>query len=154
MPPSSTGAAQQHEEVLAAAARAEEAVARWGQEGAPSQESCVERLTALGKLVGEHLDEEEEKLLPLCAAQVTTEEWGAQPPHGMALFSGDKVRLIIGLIRQRMSESQRRDMLAHMPPPAVEMWTGFGEKAFTQLIAEVGAPWRRAGAPRRGRARP
>ncbi len=28
-------------------------------------------------------------------------------------------------------------MLEHMPPPAVEMWTSFGEQAFKDLSTEV-----------------
>ena len=28
-------------------------------------------------------------------------------------------------------------MLEHMPPPALEMWTGFGEQAFKDYSAEV-----------------
>jgi hypothetical protein len=39
-----------------------------------------------------------------------------------------------------MTQAQRDDMIAHMPPPAVDMWTGFGEAAFKQLMAEVGPP--------------
>ena len=58
----------------------------------------------------------------------------------MASFDGDKVWLILGLIRQRMTQGQRDQMLAVMPPPAIEMWHGFGEETFISLIADVGAP--------------
>ena len=54
----------------------------------------------------------------------------AAPGHGMANFHGDKIWLILGLIRVRMTEEQRAAMLEHMPPPALETWTGFGEQAF------------------------
>ena len=39
-----------------------------------------------------------------------------------------------------MTRAQHDEMIANMPPPAVEMWNGFGEKAFNKLVAEVGAP--------------
>jgi hypothetical protein len=39
-----------------------------------------------------------------------------------------------------MTQEQRDQMLAHMPPPAVEMWTSVGEQAYKNLVAEVGAP--------------
>jgi hemerythrin-like domain-containing protein len=133
-------AAEQHEAVLASAAEAERAVAAWAKEGPSSQAAASGRLSTLGDLLGEHLDEEEQNLLPLCAANLTAEEWGAQPPRGISLFAGDKIWLILGLIRQRMTDTQRQDMLTHMPPPAVEMWTGFGEQAFNELMADVGAP--------------
>ena len=83
----------------------------------------------------EHLDEEERLGLPLAAEYLSAEEWGRLPGHGLAAFDGDKVWLILGLIRERMNEDQRAAMLAHMPPPAVDMWTGFGEQAFNELAA-------------------
>ena len=62
---------------------------------------------------------------------------GCPPGHGMANFHGDKIWLILGLIRERMNDEQRAAMLEHMPPPAVEMWTGFGEQAFKDYSAVV-----------------
>lgn len=133
-------AAAQHEEVRVAVDGAEVAVASWADQGERQQGHCAERLAALGSLLGRHLDEEEGQILPLCAAHLSAEEWGAQPGHGMALFSGDKIWLILGLIRQRMTAAQRQEMSAHMPPPAREMWSGFGERAFDELITRVGPP--------------
>ncbi len=75
--------------------------------------------------------------MSLCAENLSLEEWGALPGHGMAAFQGDKIWLILGLIRQRMNDAQRAAMLEHMPPPAVEMWTGFGEQAFKDLSTQV-----------------
>ncbi len=74
---------------------------------------------------------------PLAAEYLSAEEWGQLPGHGLAAFDGDKVWLILGLIRERMNEEQREAMLSHMPPPAVQMWTGFGEHAFNELAAQV-----------------
>ena len=88
------------------------------------------------QLVG-HLDTEETTLLPLCGANLSPEEWGAIPGHALASYRGDKVWLILGLIRERMNDEQRAAMLEHMPPPARDMWTGFGQQAFKDLSAEV-----------------
>ena len=60
----------------------------------------------------------EATLLPLCGANLSPEEWGAIPAHALATYRGDKVWLILGLIRERMNEEQRAAMLEHMPPPA------------------------------------
>jgi hypothetical protein len=42
-----------------------------------------------------------------------------------------------------MTDNQRAAMLAHMPPPALDMWTGFGEQAYKDyssvVVVEVGA---------------
>lgn len=132
--------ANQHADVLELVGKAETSVGSWkaGTEGA--QERCASDLSKLGDSLNHHLDEEELEVLPLCAQNLTVEEWGAQPGHGMALFAGDKIWLVIGLIRQRLTQAQRDEMLVNMPPPAVEMWTSFGEQAFNELIAQVGLP--------------
>ncbi len=130
--------AEQHKEALELLTQARSALAAWPAAGNESaQKAAEEDLVALHTHLVEHLDEEEAKVLPLAAENLSVEEWGALPGHGMANFHGDKIWLILGLIRQRMNEQQKADMLAHMPPPAVEMWTGFGEQAFKDYSAEV-----------------
>ena len=54
------------------------------------------RSMALHDQLVRHLDEEEERVLPLAAANLSMEEWGALPGHGMANFHGDKIWLILG----------------------------------------------------------
>ncbi len=73
-------------------------------------------------MIGEHL---------------TIEEWGELPGHAMRNYPGDRIWLVLGLVRENMTRSQRDMMLAHMPPPAVEMWTTKGEGAFTTYMGEV-----------------
>ena len=77
------------------------------------------------------------EILPLAAANMTVEEWGELPGHAMGSFQGDKIWLIMGLIRENFSPQQRDQMLAHMPPPAVQMWETMGESSFKSMIAEV-----------------
>ena len=130
--------AEQHEEALALLAEARSSLAAWPAGDAAAQKAAAERLEALcARIWSEHLDEEEQNVLPLAAANLSVEEWGALPGHGMANFHGDKIWLILGLIRERMTDEQRADMLEHMPPPAVEMWTGFGEQAFKDYSSVV-----------------
>jgi hypothetical protein len=119
-------------------AAAQEAVATWAaRPDASSAERAGDALDSLGRELSAHLDDEEQVALPLCAGLLSPEEWGALPGHGMANFTGDKIWLILGLIRENMTPEQRDLMLAHMPPPAVEMWTSMGEAAFTQYRAAL-----------------
>lgn len=129
--------AEQHHEALELLEQARAALIAWPDGDAAAQAAAQERLVALGSHLDEHLLEEEEKILPLAASHVSPPEWGQMPAHGMATFEGDKIWLILGLIRERMTEGQRAAMLEHMPPPAVEMWTGFGEQAFKDYSAVV-----------------
>jgi iron-sulfur cluster repair protein YtfE (RIC family) len=129
--------AEQHHEALALLDEARAALAAWPGGDAAAQETAQARLDQLGAHLGAHLSEEEQHVLPLAADNLSMAEWGALPEHGMANFHGDKIWLILGLIRERMTEEQRAAMLAHMPPPAVEMWAGFGEQAFKDYSTVV-----------------
>ena len=97
----------------------------------------MDSLEALRSQLVSHLDVEEARALPLSAENIEAEEWGQLPGHTLAGYQGDKVWLILGLIRERMTDEQRARMLANMPPPARDMWTGFGENAFNELSSEV-----------------
>lgn len=123
-----------HKEALALLEVAQSSLAAWpGSGDAASQTAVAESLEALCVHLNAHLTREENEALPLCGEQLTMEEWGSLPGHAMASFQGDKIWLILGLIRERMNDGQRAAMLEHMPPPAVEMWTTFGEQAFKEL---------------------
>ena len=127
----------QHHEALALLQEAQTALAAWPSGDAAAQQVAQERLDALGSHLLEHLAEEEQKVLPLASEYLSMEEWGQLPGHGLANFHGDKIWLILGLIRERMTDDQRAAMMAHMPPPALEMWTGFGEQAFKDYSSVV-----------------
>ncbi len=130
----------QHADVVGLIERSHAALGAWAGGEPAAQEESAAALGDLDTRLEEHLSDEERQLLPLCADNVTLEEWGALPGHALGAFSGDKVWLILGLIRHQMTQDQRDAMLAHMPPPAVEMWTTMGEQAYKNLIAEVGPP--------------
>ena len=129
--------AAQHEAAMILLATARQWLAAWPGGGHAVQLEVVGALGALRAQLVEHLDEEERIGLPLVGDYLSAEEWGQLPGHGLRAFDGDKVWLILGLIRQRMNEGQRAAMLLNMPPPVVDMWTGFGEHAFNDLAAEV-----------------
>jgi iron-sulfur cluster repair protein YtfE (RIC family) len=129
--------AEQHHEALALLESAKTALAAWPGGDAAAQQAAQARLDALCSHLGDHLSEEEQKVLPMAGQYLSMEEWGLLPGHGMANFHGDKIWLILGLIRERMTDGQRAAMMAHMPPPALEMWTGFGEQAFKEYSTVV-----------------
>ena len=128
-----------HEKALSLLAGARTSLAAWpGTDGdAAAQSAVVDSVESLRTQLVAHLDREETYALPLCSENISIEEWAQLPGHALAGYHGDKVWLILGLIRQRMTNAQRARMLFHMPPPARDMWTSFGENAFNELSAEV-----------------
>jgi hypothetical protein len=127
----------EHKEAIALLTAAQGSLAAWAAGDGDAGGAVVDDLAALRAQLVPHLDREEAEGMPLCAANLSAEEWGALPGHAMANFQGDKIWLILGLIRERLTEPQRAAMLEHMPPPAVDMWTGFGEQAFNELSGQV-----------------
>jgi len=138
-----TRMATQHTEVLGRLQETKDAVSGWSETGDQRAVEAAGALAGLGDALAVHLDEEEAAVLPLAGKHLTMEEWGALPGHGMANFRGDKVWLIMGLIRENFTPVQRDAMLEHMPPPARAMWENMGESAFTTMITEVRQPARR-----------
>jgi hypothetical protein len=132
--------AEQHVASHEPAADAEAAIAAWGLVAdSDSSSQALVKLQTLGDALLPHLDEEEALLLPLVAEQVTADEWAELPRHGMQTFAGDNIWLILGLIREQMSDSQLAAMNEAMPPPIFEAWQGVGESSFQTFVGELRA---------------
>jgi hypothetical protein len=128
----------QHLGVLAAIDAAERAIATWRAEpSAANRDATVAALAGLDAELTPHLDEEEREILPIAAQHINVAEWGQLPEHGMKNFAGDKMWLIMGLIREQMTEDQKANMDAHMPPPMLEFWRNEGEGLFTDYVAAL-----------------
>jgi hypothetical protein len=103
------------------------------------RERCPDQAGLLDELAEQH----DEALTKLRAARQWLAAWpGAGDSAQLEVVSalGElRTHLVehLGLIRERMNEEQRVAMLAHMPQPAVDMWTGFGEHAFNELASQV-----------------
>jgi len=133
-------AESQHQEIHQPLERAQAALRAW--EAGPDAQQSAGLVGALGELetgLVAHLDNEERTVLPLIGEHLTLQEWGELPGHAMRNYPGERIWLVLGLVRENMTQAQRDVMLAHMPPPAVEMWTAKGEAAFDAYMGEVRA---------------
>jgi len=132
--------AGQHEGVLAALQKAQARLTEWRVD--PQVEAGAQLAAALAELGAElarHLDEEERVILPIAAQHITAPEWGELPQHGMQHFEGDKIWLIMGLIREQMSPEQIAVMEREMPPPVLEFWNNAGRGMFEAFVADLRA---------------
>jgi hypothetical protein len=130
--------AAQHKDVLTSLEAAEAQVAAWRASGSTADgEKVAAAVDALGVILLSHLDQEEAFVVPLAAKHMTAPEWGQLPSHGMRTFDGDRLWLILGLVREQMRPDQIAIMEAHMPPPLLEMWQTFGSDQFTRFMTDV-----------------
>jgi hypothetical protein len=128
----------QHAEVLGDLAAAQERAAAFRASPHAGAGATLDgALARLNASLIPHLDEEEEIAMPIAAKYINVAEWGELPGHGMANFTGDKLWLIIGLIREQMTPSQIADMDTHMPPPVADFWANSGQHLFTDFVGEL-----------------
>lgn len=114
------------------------ALTRWmSSHDQASADELAAPIGRLGSVLIPHLDKEERDIVPLISDHLSAEEWGQMPGHALAAFDGNKIWLILGLIRENMTQEQRDAMLAHMPPPPRDMWINFGNAAFDDFVAEL-----------------
>jgi len=127
----------QHADVVGLMLAANQSVDSWEVKGDSEAPETLRSLRALDDVLAPHLDQEEAEIVPLAAEHLSVEEWGSLPGHAMGNFEGDKIWLIMGLIRENFTQDQRDAMLENMPPPARQMWQNMGEASFNELIAQV-----------------
>jgi hypothetical protein len=130
--------AAQHAAVLEDIVAAEERIGAF--RAAPTADTAAGLASSLAVLdasLVSHLDEEEAIAMPIAAKYINVAEWGELPEHGIRYFTGDKVWLILGLIREQMTDSQRANMDEHMPPPLAEFWAQSGEQLFTEYVGAL-----------------
>ncbi|MGH9107727.1 MAG: hemerythrin domain-containing protein [Acidimicrobiales bacterium] len=122
-----SGMISEHHNIHVALDKAASSVSDWATSTEPAgARGLASALAGLGEKLVPHLDEEEEAILPPCSEHLTIEEWGEMPGHALAHYGGDKIWLILGLLRRHMTQTQRGAMLEHMPPPARDMWINRG----------------------------
>lgn len=128
----------QHKLLNEPMATAKSALAAWqAAPSAASGDAVSGAITEVSDTLLPHLAEEETQVLPIASCYLTPEEWGVLPGHALQNFAGDKPWLAVGLIREHLTEEQRAEMLASMPPPVQQLWTDQWEPAYTGFIAGV-----------------
>ncbi len=114
------------------------AIATW--RASPSVEGGHEVISLIGTIdavLRPHLDDEETTVLPIASAWISQDEWARLPGHALQSFSADKPWLALGLVRERLTEEQKDQMLSGMPQQLQTVWTEQWEPAFTAFITRV-----------------
>ena len=71
----------------------------------------------LNGVLQSHLDDEEQKVVPLAAVTLTQEEWDAVGAHSRAGIPKNKMPIAMGMILEPLDESDRAYMKSHLPAP-------------------------------------
>ena len=136
-------ASDQHQGVLTDLANAEERLATWREHPDTDRGAkLAAALSTLGANLVVHLDNEEKTILPLVEEHLTVDEWHELSAHGMQT-GGQRAPhlmwLVIGLIRDEMTDGMRAGMDAGMPPPVHDFWVNQGEQMYREFIGKLRA---------------
>ena len=108
----------QHVEVNGAIETVTETCAAW--RGAPSADTAAALAKALDDLntvLQPHLDDEEQKIVPLAAVTLTEQEWVAMGDHARDGIPKNMMPVAFGLLLEPLNDADKAFMKSHLPAP-------------------------------------
>jgi hypothetical protein len=108
----------EHQLIKTALDAASAACAAWRQRpSAETGEALAAALDQLNVVTQRHLDDEEQKVVPLAAVTLTQQEWDALGKHGVAQIPRNKRGIAFGMILDPLGEDDRGYMMRVLPAP-------------------------------------
>ena len=106
----------EHQLIKTALNAAAAACAAWRQRpSAETGEALAAALDQLNVVTRRHLDDEEQKVVPLAAVTLTQQEWDALGKHGVAQIPRNKRGIAFGMILDPLSADDRGYMMRVLP---------------------------------------
>jgi hemerythrin-like domain-containing protein len=108
----------EHELIRKALDAASAACTTWRREpSTETGEALAAALDDLNSVAQRHLDDEEEKIVPLAAVTVTQQEWDALGEHAVAQIPRAKKAIAFGMLLEPLNDADRAHMKRVLPPP-------------------------------------
>ena len=108
----------EHALIKTALESASAACAAWRERpSAETGEALAAALDQLNTVAQRHLDDEEQKIVPLAAVTLTQQEWDALGKHGVAQIPRNRRGIAFGMILDPLGEADRAYMKGFLPPP-------------------------------------
>jgi hypothetical protein len=108
----------EHQVIATALDAASAACATWRQQpSAETGEALAAALDHLNEVVQPHLDDEEQKVVPLAAVTLTQHEWDAMGKRGMSSVPRNKRAVAAGMMLEPLDAADRAYMMKHVPAP-------------------------------------
>ena len=130
--------AHQHQLVTTAIEAASAACQAWRQKpSAETGETLAASLENLNAVLEPHLDDEEQKVVPLAAVTLTQEEWNAVGEHSRATIPRDRMPVAFGLILEPLDEADQAFMKSHLPRPVRILYPLLIQRPWTKYAATL-----------------
>jgi len=128
----------QHDALAGAMSAAGEALSRWRTSVDPgAAATLVAALRSLHGMLCTHLDEEEQRVLPLVTTWITQHEWGRLAEHGLAHMPKSVLFRQLGAILEDADPADRHRFLASVPPPVRLLWAALGRHRYARYTTRL-----------------
>jgi hemerythrin-like domain-containing protein len=128
----------QHAQVAAAVHDVRRELPAWaGSADAATGERMAARLEQMIDVLGAHLDEEEQQILPLVAVHFSQAEWDELGKHGFGAIPGKRRLVILGHILEEADDAERVSFLRKVPPPARLAFKLIGRRQHARETADI-----------------
>ena len=128
----------EHQVIATALDAASAACATWRQRpSAETGEALAAALDHLNTVVQPHLDDEEQKVVPLAAVTLTQEEWDAMGKRGMSSVPRNKRAIAAGMMLEPLDEADRAFMMKHVPAPLRMLFPFLIERPWKKYAATL-----------------
>ena len=130
----------EHEHLLIKTAldQASAACAAWRRRpSAETGEALAASLDHLNEVVQPHLDDEEQKVVPLAAVTLTQQEWDAMGKHAVAWIPRNKRGIAFGMLLEPLGEADRAYMMRVLPAPVRMLYPVMIERPYKKYAATL-----------------
>lgn len=107
-------------------------------DGAAGERMAARIDTTMPPLIG-HLDEEEQKLLPVASVTLTQDEWDALGKHGISAIPVTRRLVTLGYITEETDDAERQRFMQAVPAPARVAYKLIGHRQFTRETTAIRA---------------
>jgi len=130
----------EHQVIATALDAASAACATWRRRpSAETGEALAAALDHLNEVVQPHLDDEEQKVVPLAAVTLTQREWDAMGKRGMSSVPRNKRAIAAGMMLEPLDAADRAYMMKHVPAPVRMLFPFLVERPWKKYAATLRA---------------
>ena len=130
----------EHLAIKTALEAASAACAAWRQRpSAETGEALAAALDHLNAVVQHHLDDEENKVVPLAAVTLTQQEWDAMGKQGVAWIPRNKRGIAFGMILEPLGDADRAYMMRSLPAPVRMLYPFLIERPWKKYASTLRA---------------
>jgi hypothetical protein len=131
---------EQHERVHGCVDRCQQLLDSWRPTADRSAgEQLATAVEQLNEALSEHLDQEEQDILPLAEQHVTVAEWARLGEHGRDSMTRDQLPIMFGAILEEADPEERAQMLSLVPLPVRLLLRTLGAWQYHRYISRVRA---------------